>query len=131
MLRTKSIFDKIEAVDGLRVSVMSRHTLNDGITKDPRLVPGAFDMHIAELAPPSSLVGAWYKNKMNWEEFTRLYLAHLGKAEPSKRMETLIRIALKSNVTILCVEHRWENCHRFILANALRDAEPKLRIEHV
>ena len=40
MLRTKCIKAPIESEDDLRVSVMSRHTLADGITPDPEINDG-------------------------------------------------------------------------------------------
>jgi hypothetical protein len=38
MLYTKSIYKPKYLDDGLRISVMSRHTLSDGKTDDPKLL---------------------------------------------------------------------------------------------
>ena len=43
MLYTKSIIKQKSLEDGCRISVMSRHTLNDGITIDSRILPDSFD----------------------------------------------------------------------------------------
>lgn len=131
MLRTKSIFKPAEESDGLRISVMSRHTTSDGRTPDPRLIPGVFDMHLVELAPPPKLVGSWYRKEIDWTRFTHTYMEHLDKREPSETLRSIAAIALSDNVTLLCAEETPENCHRAILADKMRFAEPLLRVEHL
>ncbi|MGD0729045.1 MAG: DUF488 domain-containing protein [Candidatus Micrarchaeaceae archaeon] len=132
MLRTKSIFDEISKEDGLRISVMSRHTLNDGVTPDSRIVPNVtYDLHVVELAPPAALVGLWYKNKINWENFTRTYLDFLNKPEPARAVRELAEIALRRDITVLCVEPPGERCHRVILAQRCKEIQPALEIRHV
>ncbi len=43
MLYTKSILKEKVPSDGIRISVMSRHTLNDGITQDNRITQDCFN----------------------------------------------------------------------------------------
>lgn len=57
MLKSKSILAEIDANDGKRISVMSRHTKSDGQTPDERLTPDRYDEHRPELAAPARLVG--------------------------------------------------------------------------
>jgi uncharacterized protein YeaO (DUF488 family) len=65
---------------------MSRHTLQDGVTPDPRIV--AFDAWWQDLAPPPKLVGAYYKRGLPWAEFEAAYKDHLrGLAFVEKLLE--------------------------------------------
>ena len=59
-LKTKSILAPIEKDDGYRISVMNRHTLNDGITSDIRITETLYDKHIKLLSPSNRLVGEYY-----------------------------------------------------------------------
>ena len=51
MLFTESILSERHPDSGTRISVMSRHTLNDGVTPDPRIIPASYDEHISQMAP--------------------------------------------------------------------------------
>jgi uncharacterized protein YeaO (DUF488 family) len=135
MLRTKCIFDPVSTEDGLRISVMSRHTLEDGITPDKRIIPGVSYMeHHVELAPPSTTVGKWYrssKSETDWDIFTEEYLGHLDKPKQAREVRWLAKFALRRDVTILCVEPRGERCHRVILSEMCKQMQPALEVRHV
>jgi uncharacterized protein YeaO (DUF488 family) len=135
MLKTKCIFDEVSKEDGWRISVMSRNTLNDGKTPDTRIVPNVtYNERRIELAPPGIIVGAWHrsqKTKEDWDKFTREYLNHLSQPAPANSLRQLAEMALRRDVTILCVELRGENCHRLILAQKCRDLEPELEVRHL
>ena len=132
MLKTKSIFAEISPDDGLRISVMSRHTLNDGITPDTRITPNlSYNEHRVELAPPARLVGMWYRKTIDSARFANEYSAYLGELEVSRRVRELAEMALRCDVTILCVEPKGEHCHRIILAETCKQLFPELRVEHL
>lgn len=61
MLKTKCILAPESENDGLRISIMSRHTLEDGKTPDSRITPNHFDLHLPILAPHPKDVGAYYR----------------------------------------------------------------------
>ncbi|MBI5803556.1 hypothetical protein HY448_02625, partial [Candidatus Pacearchaeota archaeon] len=63
-LYTKCILSAPSYVDRVRISVMSRHTLNDGITPDERITSEKFNLHVPELAPPLKLIGDYYKRNL-------------------------------------------------------------------
>ncbi len=101
MLKTKSIFAEISPEDGLRISVMSRHTLNDGITPDTRITPNlSYDEHRVELAPPARLVGMWYRKTIDWAGFANEYSAYLRGLKASRSVRELAEMALRRDVTI-------------------------------
>lgn len=148
MLRTKCIFLPISPYDGQRISVMSRHTLNDGVTPDSRIVAGVtYTSHLQKLAPPASLVGWWYRenrkltdtpelntNKMKdelWRVFINQYSEHLDKPTQAELTTRLVDRALIKTVTILCVEESPEFCHRRLLSEKAKLLRPELEVRHV
>ncbi|MBI4152538.1 DUF488 domain-containing protein [Candidatus Woesearchaeota archaeon] len=130
MLYTKCIFHNVENSDGTRISVMSRHTLNDGITPDPRITAATFEEWIPELAPPLKLVGDYYHRNLAWADFERRYLEHLSQTDVSSLVSTLAKRSLSNDITLLCVEETPECCHRRLLAEECQKYEPTLSIEH-
>lgn len=131
MLKTKSILKEREASDGIRISVMSRHTLNDGITPDPRIKEGSFDIWRKFLAPSPKLVGAYYRKEKSWEEFETEYLSYLRTPAMANNVQELASEALEKTVTILCVEETAERCHRRLLAEECQNYESSLEIIHL
>ncbi len=130
VLYTKSIFDEKSFTDGTRISVMSRHTLQDGVTPDPRITDESYQLWMPKLAPPAELVGGYYKRGLPWADFGSMYLAHLQQRDIAGIVADLAKNSVSENMTLLCVEPRGENCHRLILAEACRAYIPDLRIEH-
>lgn len=129
MLFTKCILDSIDANDGLRISIMSRHTLNDGFTPDVRIIPDLYDLHLSLFSPSPFLVGGYLKNKISWEEYAAQYLDFLrSKKLAAVRLLTLL--AIRKNVTIMCIEQDHERCHRRLLAEFCQNVNQDLKIEH-
>ena len=116
MLRTKSILAPKSLGDGIRISIMSRHTENDGITPNPEITDESYDFWIPELAPPLKLVGAYYRNEVYWDQFKDNYISHIRSNEIYKKVDLLSGLSLDMNVTLLCVEETPELCHRRLLA---------------
>lgn len=116
MLKTKCIKAPIESDDGFRVSIMSRHTLSDGITVDPEISGGLYSAWWPVLAPPAGLIGAYYKRGLKWADFEAGYNQHLKASEAVDAIINLSNLALRSTVTVLCIEETPEFCHRRLLA---------------
>lgn len=131
MLYTKSIHKPKSDSDGLRVSVMSRHTLNDGITPDPQITYLSYDLWMKIFAPQEKLVRDYYKRGLPFEEFAKRYLAYLSKEHIRLAVERLsFRAAFEQDITLLCVEDSAEKCHRRLLAEECQKYNPELRVEH-
>ncbi len=130
MLYTKCIFHPRDVHDGVRISVMSRHTHNDGVSPDPRISSGSFDEWYRELAPAPSLVGAYYKRGLPWEAFRQEYLAFLRSPSVSLVVEALARRALEEDISLLCIEESALQCHRGILAKECLLYVPALQVIH-
>lgn len=129
-LFTKSILSERASSDGLRISVMSRHTLSDGVTPDFRITSTSFDLHCQKLAPGLRLIGDYYKRGLSWEGFESRYLRQIREVEPARLVRRLAEVALHNDVTILCIEETAEKCHRRLLAEECVRLEPMLCIIH-
>ena len=112
MIKTKCIKDPIEPSDGIRISVMSSHTI-DGIIPDTEITENMYDIHIPELAAPNKLLGDYYKRGISWSEYETRYL------EPIRTpyiQSIIINILSKYDIiTFLCIESDDSMCHRRLL----------------
>ena len=127
-LKTKCIKAGRSVSDGLRISVMSRHTLNDGITPDPEITRESFDEWWQNVSPEPSLIGSYYKRGLSWEKFAERFKEFLSSSEIQERLKELISLSRKGNVTILCVEKSPEFCHRRLIGEECRKLEPSLNV---
>jgi uncharacterized protein YeaO (DUF488 family) len=116
MLKTKSILKSKENSDGLRVSVMSRHTLNDGKTPHPEINESSYDQWLQILSPPTKLLGDYYKRGLSWNEFEQRYLDYIRMPEVQVEVKALAERSLDTVITLLCIEEFPMYCHRRLLA---------------
>lgn len=129
MLRTKAIKAPIvRETDGLRISVMRRHTLNDGVTPDSEITKDLWDQWRIRLAPEPELLGDYYKRGLPWEEFEKRYLNFLEEKRVQDLLDLIID-ARKIDVTLLCVEKDPKHCHRRLLAEVCQELDPELEVE--
>ena len=127
MIKTKSILKEVSGEDGLRISIMSRHTLSDGITPDSRITEKSYDGWNKRLAPPETLVGAFYRGEISWNEYEDGYLKYL-RGPVSGEVNALARMGLNEDITLLCIEETADFCHRRILAEECKRYKPYLEI---
>ena len=115
---------------GKRISVMSRHTLNDGITPHPSINCDSYDEWIKILAPSGKLVGGYYRKEIDWDLFSAKYLDELMEREKRLAVEKLAIRALSEDFTLLCIEESPEKCHRRLLAEECKKYLPQIKIQH-
>ena len=126
MIKTKSILYDKEDTDGLRISVMSRHTLNDGVTPHPEITNSSYDQWLQILAPPAKLIGDYYKRGLPWKKFEQKYLDYIRSLNVQPEVQKLAEQSLDSVITLLCVEESPEFCHRRLLAEECKRYQPNL-----
>lgn len=131
MLRSKCIKAPIDSVrDGYRVSVMTRHTKNDGITPDPDITVDRYDERCRALAPDEKVLGSYLRGEIPFERFAETYRGKLARdSESNAAMRCLIGAARTGTVTVLCVEESPEHCHRRILLEACKESAPDIVID--
>lgn len=113
---------------GLRISIMNRHTLADGITPDPKITEQSYDRCEQRVAPPSRLLGDYYKRGLPWQEFERQYLLYIQKPELAPKIAELIELALAQDITFLCREKTQDRCHRRLLAQECKRIRKELEV---
>jgi uncharacterized protein YeaO (DUF488 family) len=120
-----------EPLDGIRISVMSRHTLNDGKTPHPNITKDSYDEWLKILAPSDGLVGDYYKRILGRDLFSIYYLEEIRESEKKIEVEKLAMRALETDITLLCIEIEPEFCHRKLLAEECRSYFPnRLQVIH-
>lgn len=127
-LKTRCIKEPQCLDDGLRISIMSRHTLNDGKTPDKNITKESYDEHWPLLSPPPTLIGAFYKRNLPWKDFEKTFKEYLESPEVHAILIKLIDLALVRNVTILCIEKTPEQCHRRLVAEKCKEIDNRLNI---
>jgi uncharacterized protein YeaO (DUF488 family) len=101
----KTIYDKPDASDGVRVLVM--RLWPRGISKEK------VDLWLKDLGTEKELIALWKKGKLSWKEYSRRYLASLKGKEST--LEELAARSKKETITLLCVEKDASKCHRSLL----------------
>ena len=127
-LFTKSILAPKSETDGTRISVMSRHTLNDGITPNPEITEDSYDEWLPELAPTPKLIGDYYKRGLSWEEFSESFEKLIQEEKRAILIQQIAKRALFETITLMCVEEDPEHCHRKILAEECKKSELELEV---
>ena len=127
-LRTRSILSPGVPGEGLRISVMSRHTLGDGVTPHPDIGRETYDAHWQILAPPAKLIGDFCKRGLAWEEFAVRFAEHLCGTAVQDAVFRLLALAVDGNVVLLCVEDTPHRCHRRLLAEECLRLKPDLAV---
>lgn len=128
MLKTSCILlPRAEGENDTRISVMSRHTLNDGVMPDIRITSDLYDEYMPELAPPAKLMGDFYKRGLSWERFAEEYESYIRTI--GGIVLQLANRSLESDITILCIETYPEFCHRRLLAERCKILIPELKIK--
>lgn len=127
MLQTRNIFTRKGPKDGLRVSVVSRHTKINGYVPDTRINFNLIDEWWPWLGPSDELIGAYVRYEINWPLYEEQYIDQLW-SERLDEVNALIRLAMRQNVTLLCFEWTPEKCHRRLLAEFCQNIEPDLRL---
>ncbi len=130
MLRSKCIKVPTDPADGLRISVMSQHTKNDGVTPDPDIVPRvSYRLWWRKLSPKETTLDRYLRREISFETFEQCYRYRLfHDAEAYDAVIMLIGLARVLTVTILCVEESPEYCHRRVLLEVCKGIAPDLEI---
>lgn len=108
MVRTKRVYDPIEASDGDRILV-TRYWPRP-LSKEEV----AYSDWLRNLAPSGELLQNWKKQKISWEGYTVRY--HKEMRRQRKEIRNLATRASHGTITLLCIE-REDNprCHRHLL----------------
>lgn len=131
MIYTASIYTAPSPMHGIRISVMSRHTLNDGRIPDPNISHESYDYWYRDLAPnPNDLVD-FLKKRTTFDEYSERYIAKLRESVNTLAISQLAFFSLTHDITFLCVEQTPDKCHRRLLAEECQRYESRLKVTHL
>lgn len=83
--------------------------------------------HIPELAPTEKLLKDFKNKNISWEDYEKEFKQILQKNNPA----TFIEIQDGQNICLLCSEDKPNYCHRRLIAEALIETYPELKIIHL
>lgn len=119
MVKTKSVYERVEGLDGDRILV-TRYWPR-GISK----IRLSITDWLRNLAPSKELLHDWKQQKISWEQYEVRY-----HAEMQGQKETIRELAKRSKcgtITLLCLE-REDNphCHRHLLKRLIENGERRI-----
>ncbi len=126
MLKTKSVYSRIDRSDGLRLLVTR--------FRGHGLRSNRYHVWMPNLGPSEKLLFRFKSNKISWEQFARSYQDELfesGGFDSRNRtiknhgqkftLRLLQQLAAREAVTLLCVcDEKEKHCHRHLLLKILR-----------
>lgn len=113
-VRTKRVSEPATPGDGTRVLVMRLWPRGTRKT--------AADHWLKALGTPLDLIRQWKAGRTTWVAFVAAYRKHLRSAEARADLHTLVQLARKGPVTLLCTCPEEARCHRGILKLVLLGA---------
>jgi uncharacterized protein YeaO (DUF488 family) len=118
-IRTKSIYSPPDPSDGIRILTTQYW---------PRGIPkAAVDEYVRKLGPSRELLHAFKRSEIDWPTYESGYLGEMQAEGPRQEIKRLARIALKQQLTILCVCKDEAFCHRRLLRDLIEKEACKLR----
>lgn len=82
-------------------------------------------IHIPDLAPTKELLKSYQDKETTWEEYVHVFSEILKKRHIKERY----KVENFDNCCFLCTEDTPEQCHRRLVAEYLRDANPDMEIK--
>lgn len=127
-LHTVSLFTPLEVDRGrIRISVISRPTLDDGLTPDERIKEGITHHEwIKYFAPPPKLIGSYKRGEIFWQEYQKKYFDFLREPKIIESVQRFANRCRHVKITLACADF----CHRRLLAEEIQRYVPKLKIVH-
>jgi len=118
-IRTKSVYSPPDPSDGIRILTTQYW---------PRGIPrAAVGEYVRKLGPSRGLLHAFKRAEIDWPTYEAGYLEEMRAEGPRREIERLAGIALKQQVTILCVCKDEAFCHRRLLRDLIENEACELR----
>ena len=110
------------------VSQLAGFSKRDDLAYFLQEICGADYVHEPLLAPTQELLDAYKKQKGDWAEYERRFLALMAE----RRIETTFdRRLLAGPTVLLCSEPAAEHCHRRLVLEYLRRFAPEIEAVHL
>lgn len=118
MVKTKSVNEPIEILDGIRILVSLYP-----VRKQKNIPP--FVMEKArELAPSAELLNDWKEKRISWGEYESRYLKEMLGQRQKEKIKELAERSKHETITLLCFEPEGDlHCHRYLLRQLIENEE--------
>jgi uncharacterized protein YeaO (DUF488 family) len=84
-------------------------------------------VHLKQLAPTQDILDAYKKEKGDWGEYEKRFLALMRE----RRVEETVSREVVDGACLLCSEETAEHCHRRLVAEYLREKWGEVEIVHL
>jgi uncharacterized protein (DUF488 family) len=84
-------------------------------------------VHLEQLAPTQDILDAYKKEKGDWGEYEKRFLALMRE----RRVEETVSREVVDGACLLCSEETAEHCHRRLVAEYLREKWGEVEIVHL
>ena len=113
MIKTKSIYEPIEADDGVRILITRYYPR--GVKRDN------FDIWLRSLSPSPELLKQYKGGIESWEDFKIHFAKEIkNNLESCRGLRDISRLSIDSNITLLCYEKNGHNCHRYLIRDMVK-----------
>lgn len=115
-LFSKSIQERVDVGDGIRICIMRKPDFN-----------ASWDIWMPTLAPSLDLFRSYQTNLIDWPGYVTRFTEEVivGKHD---HLKLLVAMAKITNITVLCWEKTAEFCHRRLVVEEAKKIDPTLEI---
>lgn len=97
------------------VSQLASFSKRDDLRYFLRTIAGIDYIHLPELAPTQEMLGAYKKQKGDWVDYERQFVALMNE----RQIEITAVEQLRDGDCLLCSEHKPDHCHRRLVCEFL------------
>jgi uncharacterized protein (DUF488 family) len=97
------------------VSQLAGYSKRDDLRYFLRAVAGIDYVHLPDLAPTREMLDAYKKDKADWADYERQFLALMA----DRNVEDAVAPQLRDGDCLLCSEHEPDQCHRRLVIEHL------------
>lgn len=109
------------------VSQLAGFSKRDDLRYFLRAIGGIDYVHLPDLAPTQEMLDGYKKQKGDWPEYERRFLALMAE----RRVETTVAPQLHDGDCLLCSEHEPDCCHRRLVCEYLKAHGAELDVTHL
>lgn len=109
------------------VSQLAGFSKRDDLRYFLQAIGGIDYVHLPDLAPTQEMLDGYKKQKGDWPEYERRFLALMAE----RRIETTAAAQLRDGDCLLCSEHEPDCCHRRLVCEYLAAKGAELEVAHL
>ena len=115
--------------DGLRICIMRDPRIYNRHQKKFQQKHGRamYDKHLKALAPSEELKNAYKSGGLRWEDYEPRFQEEVLE-RASETLRALAKVAMLTDITLLCSEKTPDRCHRRLVAEECARLVPDLEV---